>query len=187
MRSLLSLALVALVASGCGTANTSANRAAGLDTGTRAALTLNASALNPSASIVTNAAGQPELSALVAAIQRAGLVDALNGPGPFTVFAPVNAAFEDVDASTMDMDDLQNVLTYHVVEGRYSAGELQAGSVLRTLQGEEITIGQNPSDPLSLYADDADIIYADIEASNGVIHLVNLVLTPEPGGQSRQR
>ena len=155
------------------------------DAVTAPTLSLDAGALDANATIVANAAGQPELSSLVGAVQRAGLVDALNGDGPFTVFAPINAAFEDIDAASLSIEELQSVLQYHVVAGRYMAGELVAGTRLETLGGAEISVSADAGDPLELNVDDADIIYPNIEASNGVIHLINVVLTPEPGGQGR--
>ena len=155
------------------------------DAVTAPTLSLDAGALDANATIVANAAGQPELSSLVGAVQRAGLVDALNGDGPFTVFAPINAAFEDIDAASLSIEELQSLLQYHVVAGRYMAGELVAGTRLETLGGAEISVSADAGDPLELNVDDADIIYPNIEASNGVIHLINVVLTPEPGGQGR--
>ncbi|WP_420456951.1 fasciclin domain-containing protein [Rubrivirga sp.] len=173
MTRLLSLLLlVGLV--GCSTGRTNT------DNDLRGDLRLDAGALSANQTIVANAMTQPELSTLVAAVQRAGLVDALNGPGPFTVFAPINAAWTgNVDA--MSADDLRDVLQYHVVEGDFSASELTDGMNLVTLGGEDLTIqALQALDPM-MKVDDADIVYADIEASNGRIHLINLVLDPTRG------
>ena len=148
-----------------------------------ATLRLDTAALSSQASIVANAQSQPELSRLVGALQQAGLVSALNGPGPFTVFAPVNAAFDGIDVGSMSREDLGAVLRYHVVEGDLSASDLVDGMVLGTLAGENITVTFGSSDPSDVRLDDdASVIYPDIEASNGRIHLINAVLTPTSDG-----
>lgn len=129
--------------------------------------------------IVDIAAGNEDFSTLVAAVQAAGLVDALNGEGPFTVFAPTNAAFEDLLADMeisaedllADVDTLTAVLTYHVVSGKVLSTDLLAASSATTLQGEDISIGLAVNGV-------ANVITADIEASNGVIHVIDAVLLP---------
>ena len=172
-RALPLLLVVALVA-GCSTGRTNTDASIVGD------LRLNASALSANKTVVENAMGQPELSTLVAAIQRAGLAETLSGMGPFTVFAPINEAWEN-DVSTMDRDDLREVLMYHVIEGDFSASELTDGMTVVTLGGEEATIqALQALDPMMMI-DDADIIYADIESSNGRVHLINLVLDPTRG------
>ena len=141
----------------------------------------------PNATIVANAAAQPQLSMLVAAVQRAGLVDALNGAGPFTVFAPIDDAWDGIDIDAMSVEDLQAVLKYHVVSGKTMASDLREGDRLVTLAGagQDLTIGRGISDRLQMTVDGASIVYGDIPASNGVIHLVNTVLMPESGGDDR--
>ena len=180
MPRLLSLCLLALTVAGCANTGRSNTGASVL-----ADLRLDAAALSADQTIVENAMTQPELSTLVAAVQRAGLVDALNGPGPFTVFAPVNAAWTS-DVSSMAPEALAAVLQYHVVEGDLSAADLSDGAELRTLNGEsvEITLSESLDPPM---VDDADIVYTDIEASNGRIHLINLVLDPTSSGDSQVR
>lgn len=148
-------------------------------------LRLEASMLSPNKNIVENAAGQPELSMLVAAIQRAGLADALSGPGPFTVFAPINAAWDGMDISMMNADDLADVLRYHVVEGDFTVARLSDGMILEGLDGSELTVSTRSTGDPMLMIDDADIIYPNIEAANGTIHLINLVLDPTEGGMAR--
>ncbi len=173
IRLLSLLLLVGLV--GCSTGRTNT------DADLRGDLRLDAAALSANQTIVENAVTQPELSTLVAAVQRAGLAETLSGPGPFTVFAPINAAWTgSVDA--MSPDDLRATLLYHVVEGDFSASELTDGMTLVTVGGEEVTIqALQTRDPM-MKVKDADIIYPDIEASNGRIHLINLVLDPTRGG-----
>lgn len=141
----------------------------------------------PNATIVANAMAQPELSMLVAAVQRAGLVDALNGPGPFTVFAPINDAFDGLDLNSMSVEELQAVLKYHVVPGKLMAANLTEGERLVTLaeEGQGLTISRETTDRLQKTVDGVAIIYGDIPASNGVIHLINTVLMPESGGNDR--
>lgn len=144
------------------------------DTGVR----INTGALSADATIVANAQAQPELSRLVAALQRAGLVNALSGDGPYTVFAPINAAFDRADAGAMSPEDLAATLRYHVVEGDVPASSLVDGMQVGTLHGEEITVTVRETGERTIQVDDADVIYADIEASNGRIHIINRVLTP---------
>lgn len=137
-------------------------------------------------SIVANAQAIPELSSFVAALEAAGLTDVLSGPGPYTVFAPVNEAFgiadlDDNVGMAMDDDDraeLASLLQSHVVEGEVMFGDLNEGQMVQTLTGADYPIGFNDT-ALEKRISDADIIAYDIESSNGVIHLINLVLNPE--------
>jgi uncharacterized surface protein with fasciclin (FAS1) repeats len=142
--------------------------------------------------IIENAVNSKDHTTLVAAVQAAGLVDTLSGPGPFTVFAPVNAAFEALPAGTVDSllkpdmkDTLTKVLTYHVVAGMYSAADLMqkaesmGGEVtLQTVEGAPITI-RKEGDGLWVFDQSgkaARITIADVNQSNGVIHVVDKVL-----------
>ena len=127
-------------------------------------------------SIVENAMAVDELSTLVGALQQADLVDALSGPGPYTVFAPTNAAFQRAQVSS---DELEAVLLHHVAEGEVMSGELTDGMAVVMLGGEEAMISL---DGASANIDGADVLIADIESSNGVIHVINLVLNPTEGG-----
>lgn len=137
--------------------------------------------------IAQNAMAVAELSTLVRALQAADLVDVLNGPGPYTVFAPTNAAFDLVDADdmlagTMDADakaQLADLLKSHVVEGKVMFGELNNGEVVQTMSGADYTVGFNDNNMLEKRLNEADIIAYDIESSNGVIHVINLVLDDE--------
>ncbi|MDZ7835913.1 MAG: fasciclin domain-containing protein [Alkalibacterium sp.] len=119
---------------------------------------------------------------LVSALQRAELVETLQGEGPFTVFAPTNAAFEDLlgalDITAEELlaqPDLANVLTYHVVPGAVMAGDLTDGMEAETVNGEMLTFDLS-GDPM---VNDSMIVDTDIEASNGVIHVIDTVLVPE--------
>ncbi|WP_294001649.1 fasciclin domain-containing protein, partial [Sphaerotilus sp.] len=115
---------------------------------------------------------------LVAAVQAAGLVDTLKGPGPFTVFAPTDEAFakvpkEALDALLKDKAALTKVLTYHVVSGKVMAADVKAGKV-RTVQGQELTLGTAGG----VTVDSARVTAADVVASNGVIHVIDTVVMP---------
>ena len=171
----LSLLLLALAVVGCSTGQMNTDASLTGD------LRLNADALSESQTIVENAMTQPELSTLVAAVQQADLVGALNGPGPYTVFAPINAGWEN-DLSEIDDDDLAGILQYHVVEGDISSSELMDGMTLEALDGGLLTIQTLENRDPMMKVEDADIIYPDIVSSNGRVHLINLVLEPTPGG-----
>ena len=142
--------------------------------------------------IIENAVNSKDHTTLVAAVKAAGLVETLSGPGPFTVFAPVNAAFDALPAGTVDSllkpdmkDTLTKVLTYHVVAGKLSAADLmeKASSMggalnLTTVEGKTITIQQN-GDDLWVFDETgkaAKITIADVNQSNGVIHVIDKVL-----------
>lgn len=133
--------------------------------------------------IVDIAAANDDFSTLVAAVSAAGLVDTLKGDGPFTVFAPTNAAFAALPAGTVDnlllpenKDQLVKVLTYHVVPGAVTSDQL-AGKRLSvaTVQGQTVHVnGQN-----GVHVNNARVTSADIMASNGVIHVIDTVLLPK--------
>lgn len=132
--------------------------------------------------IVDIAAGNDQFSTLVAAVSAAGLVDTLKGPGPFTVFAPTNAAFAALPPGTVDnllkpenRDQLVKVLTYHVVPGRVTSDQL-AGQRLNvaTVQGQSVHIDGRRG----VHVNRSRVTSADIMASNGVIHVIDRVLLP---------
>lgn len=131
--------------------------------------------------VVAIAQGNPDFSILVSALDEAGLVETLQGEGPFTVFAPTNAAFEqllaDLDITADELlaqPDLANVLTYHVVPGDVMAGDLTDGMTAETVNGEELTFDLS-GDPM---VNESAIITTDIDASNGVVHAIDSVLVP---------
>jgi transforming growth factor-beta-induced protein len=130
--------------------------------------------------IVDIAAGNPDFSTLVTAAPAAGLVETLSGPGPFTVFAPNNAAFAKLPAGTVeallqDANRLRQILLYHVVPGRILSTDLTAGKAV-TAQGAAVTIDLTAG----VKVNDSTVIAADIEASNGIIHVIDTVLLPPP-------
>ena len=129
--------------------------------------------------IVDTAVKAGNFTTLVAAVKAAGLVDTLKGPGPFTVFAPTDAAFAKVPKATLDalLADkaaLTKVLTYHVVPGKVMAADVKAGKV-KTVQGQELTITTTGG----VMVDNAKVVATDVAASNGVIHAIDTVLMPK--------
>ncbi len=117
---------------------------------------------------------------LVAAVTAAGLVETLSGPGPFTVFAPTDEAFAklpkaDLEALLADAAKLTAVLTYHVVPGKVMAKDVGALKTAKTVQGGEVAIDTTSG----VKIDAATVVKADIEASNGVIHVIDTVLMPK--------
>ena len=151
-------------------------------------------AMYPSRNIVENAVNSGDHTTLVAAVKAAGLVDTLSGPGPFTVFAPTNAAFAKLPAGTVETlvqpanrSTLQSVLTYHVVPGRITAADLvemiragggqarlttvQGGTLTARLEGNTVTLTDAKGGV-------AHVTQADVMQSNGVIHVTDAVSLP---------
>ena len=131
------------------------------------------------ADIVDTAVSAGQFKTLVKAVQAAGLVDTLKGPGPFTVFAPTDAAFAKLPAGTVeallnDKEKLAQVLTYHVVPGRVTAADVRSGQV-KTVQGQSLTLNKQGR---SVRVNDAQVTTADVMASNGVIHVIDTVVLP---------
>jgi uncharacterized surface protein with fasciclin (FAS1) repeats len=131
------------------------------------------------ADIVDTAVAAGSFKTLVTAVQAAGLVQTLKGPGPFTVFAPTDAAFakipkDKLDALLKDKAALTAVLTYHVVPGRVMAADVKAGQV-KTVQGGSITVTTQGG----VKVDNANVVQTDIAASNGVIHVIDTVIMPK--------
>jgi transforming growth factor-beta-induced protein len=130
--------------------------------------------LPPSDDIVSTAVAAGDFTQLAGALTTAGLVDTLKGDGPFTVFAPTDAAFEELDALPIG-DDLENVLLYHVVSGAVGSGDLNAGSVSTLLEGKSLQVNLTGGVKIN----DANVTTANIITKNGVIHVVDSVLVPE--------
>ena len=129
--------------------------------------------------IVDTAVGAGNFKTLAAALTAAGLIDTLKGKGPFTVFAPTDAAFAkvpnaDLDALLADKAKLTKVLTYHVVPGKVMAKDVKAGKV-KTVQGGEITVATTGG----VTVDGAKVSATDIVADNGVIHVIDSVIMPK--------
>ena len=129
--------------------------------------------------IVDTAVAAGDFKTLAAALEKAGLVDTLKGKGPFTVFAPTDAAFakvpkKDLEALLADKSKLAAVLTYHVVPGNVMAKDVQAGKV-KTVQGSDLTVSTSGG----VKVDGANVTKADIVADNGVIHVIDSVVLPK--------
>jgi uncharacterized surface protein with fasciclin (FAS1) repeats len=150
--------------------------------------------MSPTKNIIQNAVNSDDHTTLVAAVKAAGLVDTLEGPGPFTVFAPTNEAFAKLPAGTVDTllkpenkDMLTKILTYHVVAGRLSASDLRkeikagngeaslktvsGGTLVATMQGNQIMLKDEKGDM-------STVTISNVNQSNGVIHVVDTVLLP---------
>ena len=137
----------------------------------------------PSKDIVDNAAGSADHTTLVAAVKAAGLVETLKSAGPFTVFAPTNAAFGALPAGTVDnllkpenKAKLTGILTYHVVAGAVKAADLKDGQKIKTVQGEELTVSIKDG---KVMINGATVTIADVISSNGVTHVIDAVLIPK--------
>lgn len=131
--------------------------------------------------IVDTAVEAGSFTTLVAAVQAAGLVDTLKGEGPFTVFAPTDEAFAALPEGTVanlllpeNKDQLIAILTYHVVAGKVMSGDLTNGMTAATVQGGDVTIMTENG----VTVNGANVVSADIEASNGVIHVIDAVILP---------
>lgn len=148
----------------------------------------------PSKNIVENAVNSADHTTLVAAVKAAGLVETLSGPGPFTVLAPVNAAFKELPAGTVEnllkaenKNTLVSVLTYHVIPGRLNVAALErqiksgkGKAEIKTVQGEALTFMMN-GDNLTVgdaKGNWANITITNVNQSNGVIHVIDRVLMP---------
>lgn len=152
-------------------------------------------AMYPNKNIIENAVNSKDHTTLVAAVKAAGLVETLQGKGPFTVFAPTNAAFDKLPKGTVEtllkpenLKTLQSILTYHVVAGKMNASDfakaIKAGkgkATLSTVSGGKLTAWMKGKD---LYITDengksAKVTIADVNQSNGVIHVIDAVVTPK--------
>lgn len=151
-------------------------------------------AMYPTRNIVANAVNSKDHTTLVAAVKAAGLVPTLEGPGPFTVFAPTNEAFSALPAGTVssllqpaNKPELTKILTYHVISGKYDVADLKTliakgdgTAMLPTVDGPDLTFKMSGTDVQVIDAKGgtADITIADVNQSNGVIQVVNKVLLP---------
>ncbi len=132
--------------------------------------------------IVDTAVANGSFKTLAAALQAAGLVETLKGKGPFTVFAPTDAAFAKLPAGTVEnllkpenRDKLRSLLTYHVVAGKVTAADVMKMKSGKTVNGATVKIGVNGE---TVMVNDAKVVTADVAASNGVIHVIDTVIMP---------
>jgi uncharacterized surface protein with fasciclin (FAS1) repeats len=161
---------------------TTALDSADTDAAAGAGVMVGGAMMTPDKDIVDNAAASNEHTTLVAAVKAADLATTLKGTGPFTVFAPTNAAFEALPAGTVDnllkpenKQKLTTVLTYHVVPGSLRAADLTDGQELTTVQGEKLKVTKQNG---QVTVGGAAVTTADVVSSNGVTHVVSKVLLP---------
>lgn len=191
MRTFLVLAIACLalgvVAIGCGESGTETSTAG--DTAVSEAPAADSEGVEvggemmlPTRNIVENASNAENLTTLVSAVEAADLGETLSGPGPFTVFAPTNEAFEKVDPATLESllepenkDQLTEVLTYHVVPGALTAADLEDGAELETVQGDTLEVAKKGD---QVTVNGAKVEIADVIDSNGVSHVIDAVLIP---------
>ena len=145
-----------------------------------ATLALGSASFVHAADLVDTAAAAGQFNTLVSAVQAAGLADTLKGDGPFTVFAPTDAAFAKLPAGTVesllnDKEKLAQILTYHVVPGKVMSSDVTTGAVA-TVQGQSLNV---VVDGGAVKVNDAQVVQADVLASNGVIHVIDTVVLPE--------
>jgi transforming growth factor-beta-induced protein len=134
----------------------------------------------------TAASNNPQLTTLVAAVKAAGLVDTLNGPGPFTIFAPVNGAFAKLPAGTVETlvkpeskATLTGILTFHVIAGKkLSSADLIKGGSFDTVAGKKLTVKAGTGGSALMINGQAMTVLADVQVANGTVHLIDTVLTP---------
>ena len=145
-----------------------------------AAMMVGGAEMFPSKNIIENAVNSKDHTTLVAAVKAAGLVETLQGAGPFTVFAPTNEAFAalpagTVDALLKDLPKLTAILTYHVVAGKVMAADVKTMEA-ETVNGQKLNLVVEDG---KVTVDKAKVIMADVAASNGVIHAIDTVLMPK--------
>jgi uncharacterized surface protein with fasciclin (FAS1) repeats len=138
--------------------------------------------------IVDTAVAAGSFKTLVTAVQAAGLVETLKSPGPFTVFAPTEDAFAALPKGTVegllkDIPKLTTILTYHVVPGKVSAADVmklvaQRPAQVKTVQGQSVTLKTQGVLSKHVYVNDAKVVQADVNATNGVIHVIDKVIMP---------
>lgn len=177
--SLLAISAVVIMSS-CGGETTT--EATADTTATVATDTVAAAPAGP-ATVVDIAVGSVDHTTLVAAVKAAGLVETLSGAGPFTVFAPTNAAFEKLPKGTVESlltpekkADLTGILTYHVVAGAFKAADLTDGQMIKTVNGQELKVTIKDG---KVMINGATVTAADLVAGNGVVHVIDAVVLPK--------
>jgi uncharacterized surface protein with fasciclin (FAS1) repeats len=169
------VAMVALAAAACGSSDSKSDSPS-----TSKPVKEASSAPATDKTIVVVASENKDFSTLVSAVTKAGLVETLSGPGPFTVFAPTNAAFAAIPADQLnailaDKAQLTKILTYHVVPGEVMASDLKPEQMVKTVEGQDLDIKVTNG---AATVNGCNIVKTDIKASNGVVHVVDCVLIP---------
>ncbi|MBC7920158.1 MAG: fasciclin domain-containing protein [Ferruginibacter sp.] len=151
--------------------------------------TPDASAKMTKADLAGSAALSPDHTTLLAALKAAGLADRAKAKGPYTIFAPSNAAFDKLPAGTLDnllkpanKKTLSGILTTHVVEGSVKAADLQDGQSIKTVSGQTLTVSKQGDSVMikDAQGNSATVTSADIQATNGIVHSIDAVLMPAP-------
>lgn len=157
---------------------------------TSAGVMVGGAMMTPDKDIVDNAVNSKDHTTVVAAVKAAGLVDTLKSAGPFTVFAPTNEAFAKLPAGTVEtllkpenLSQLKDVLTYHVVAGRYTSADITDGLVLKTVEGKTLTFHKDVSGHISINGSTM-ISIPDVISRNGVTHVIDSVLMPSQAAYS---
>ncbi len=171
------VAVVALTVAACGS---SSSRSSTSTDKPKETTTTTAAPAAATQNIVEIASGNPDFSTLVTAVTKANLAATLGGPGPYTVFAPTNEAFAKIPADQLnailaDQAKLTSILTYHVIPSKVMAGDLQPSQKVKTVQGSEVDI-QVANGTATING--CNIVKTDVEATNGVIHVIDCVLVP---------
>jgi uncharacterized surface protein with fasciclin (FAS1) repeats len=188
MTATVTVGVLALGAAACGDDDDAA-QAQAPEVATTAPSDATSAATEP-ATVVDVAAGNADFSTLVTAVQSADLVATLSSPGPFTVFAPVNEAFAALPAGTLDSllmpenkAQLTSILTYHVVPGKVLSSDLTDGMSVTTVEGQTLSVGMGAGGVTLTDAsgNTVSVAKADIEAGNGVVHVIDGVLLPTAG------
>ena len=191
VKTISAFALLGVIATSCGEKKT----AEPTDMADTTAVAVETMAVAETPNIVGVASGNADFSTLVTAVKAAGLVETLSGEGPFTVFAPNNAAFDKLPAGTVDgllkpesLDKLKAVLTYHVVSGKFDAATVidainknNGKYTVTTVQGGTIVLSLKDGKVMLTDANGgtATVVLADVAASNGVIHAIDTVVMPK--------
>lgn len=172
----------ALIISSCGDGDQTTETTADTVTEATTATDTVAAPAGP-ATVVDIAVGSSDHTTLVAAVKAAGLVETLSGAGPFTVFAPTNAAFEKLPKGTVESlltpekkADLTGILTYHVVAGAFKAADLTDGQMIKTVNGKELKVTIKDG---KVMINGATVTAADLVAGNGVVHVIDAVVLPK--------
>jgi uncharacterized surface protein with fasciclin (FAS1) repeats len=182
MLSVLAVAAVPLIIAACGSSNSSASSSPAMSAAASPATSTSASPAMAQKDIVDTAVAAGQFKTLATALQAAGLVNALKAPGPFTVFAPTDAAFAKLPKGTIakllkdPKGELTKILTYHVVPGNVMAADITNGMTAKTLEGSTVKFTVKNG---KVYVNGALVTTADVAASNGVIHVINGVLIPK--------
>ncbi|MGZ4688271.1 MAG: fasciclin domain-containing protein [Acidimicrobiia bacterium] len=172
LRVLAATAALAVVVSACSSSDAASSKSSGKTSST--------TAMADPGTIVDVASANPDFSTLVTAVTKAGLVETLSGAGPYTVFAPTNAAFsaipaDQLDAILADKAQLTKILTYHVLPGKVMAADLKPDQMVKTVEGQDVDIKVTDG---AATINGCKIVKTDVAASNGVIHVIDCVLTP---------